>query len=187
MLAQVAEQLDDGIIIPSISTGSLSKGASPGPHVFAVSRLAGTSRFGGSQSQDVISATPVLKEIWLLLLRVPRGLVCFHSRDLPQRQQQLQGPVAVASFSSLSSTTASSYRGARGREDSRKDCAVPAFMMIDQWQIWRKLCFSCGRLAYLGHSRVRTSMSYPSLYPLAHAPVLSKRRRALKIWSACRQ
>lgn len=59
----VATTLKGGSISPNISTGSLSKGASPGPYVLTRSRSMGSATLGASQSHPESSDIPVLKAV----------------------------------------------------------------------------------------------------------------------------
>lgn len=59
----VATTLKRVSISPNISTGSLSKGASPGPYALTTSRSWGSATLGASQSHPESSDIPVLKAV----------------------------------------------------------------------------------------------------------------------------
>lgn len=63
VIVMVATTLKGGSISPNISTGSLSKGASPGPYVLTRSRSMGSATLGASQSHPESSDIPVLKAV----------------------------------------------------------------------------------------------------------------------------
>lgn len=62
-VAAVATTLKGVPISPNISTGSRSKGASPGPYVLTTSRTMGSTALDASQSHPESSDIPVLKAV----------------------------------------------------------------------------------------------------------------------------
>lgn len=63
VVVAVATTLKGVPISPNISTGSLSKGASPGPYVLTTSRAMGSATLGDSHSHPETSDTLVLKAV----------------------------------------------------------------------------------------------------------------------------
>lgn len=63
VVVAVATRLKGVPISPNISTGSLSKGASPGPYVLTTSRTMGSTTLDASQSHPESSDIPVLKAV----------------------------------------------------------------------------------------------------------------------------
>lgn len=63
VVVAVATRLKGVSISPNISTGSLSKGASPGPYVLTTSRTMGSTTLDASQSHPESSDIPVLKAV----------------------------------------------------------------------------------------------------------------------------
>lgn len=63
VVVAVATRLKGVPISPNISTGNLSKGASPGPYVLTTSRTMGSTTLDASQSHPESSDIPVLKAV----------------------------------------------------------------------------------------------------------------------------